>query len=120
MKTCFFEVFLRNHFKKITFVLENLRRRVRYGIKEELLELASLHGVGRIRARHLFSHGYHKINDLQYASAEQLSSIKSIGKALARDIVTQVNTPPIKPRHAAKYITQTQEAKAEETVEWTD
>ena len=110
-----------NHFKKITFVLESLRQRVRYGIKEELLELASLHGVGRIRARQLFSHGYHKIHDLQYASADQLSSIKSIGKSLARDIVTQVNTPPIKHRPAAKYYSQPQQAKTpEEVTEWKD
>ena len=53
------------HYKKMTFDLEALRLRVRYGIKEELLELASLEGVGRIRARMLFKHGYHTLADLK-------------------------------------------------------
>lgn len=104
-----------NHYKQITFVLENLRRRVRYGIKEELLELASLHGVGRIRARQLFSHGYRTIQDLQLASAEQLGSIKSIGKALAKDIVAQSRTPVLK-----TFKKSAQQEKVEELTEWKD
>jgi hypothetical protein len=47
--------------------------RVRYGIKEELLELAALEGVGRIRARMLFKHGYHTLADLKPATAEHLA-----------------------------------------------
>ncbi len=105
-----------NHFKNLTFLLENLRRRVRYGIKEELLELASLHGVGRIRARQLFAHGYHKLGDLQFATADQLSSIKTIGKALAREIIVQAHTPTLKKRHAGKIIQHAEE----ETAEWRD
>jgi helicase len=105
-----------NQHKKMTFVLENLRRRVRYGIREELVELASLHGVGRIRARQLFSHGYHKINDLRFATAEALGSIKSIGMALARDIVSQAHAPVLKTRLSTK---QSQTA-TEEPTEWTD
>ena len=85
-----------NHYKELTFVLESLGRRVRYGIKQELLELAALHGVGRVRARHLFAHGYHKWNDLRFAGADALSSIKTIGRALAKDILTQINTPILK------------------------
>lgn len=105
-----------NQFKKITFVLENLRRRIRYGIKEELLELASLHGVGRVRARQLFNHGYHKINDLQLATPEQLGSIKSIGHALAREIVAQAHAPVLKSRG----IKQKHSHADEEPAEWKD
>ena len=104
-----------NHYKKLTFVLENLRRRVRYGIREELLELAGLHGVGRIRARQLFSHGYHKLNDLQFATVDQLGTIKSIGKALARDIVTQAHAPALKPRYSSKHTLAAEESEAEIT-----
>jgi len=111
-----------NHFKKLTFVLENLRRRVRYGIREELLELASLHGVGRIRARQLFAHGYHKINDLQFATVEQLGSIKSIGKTLAREIVTQAHAPVLKGRYSSKHTQHAEETAAteQEATEWKD
>jgi helicase len=81
------------HFKKLTFDLEALRLRVRYGIKEELLELAALEGVGRVRARMLFKHGYHKLADLRGSSAEHLAGIKTIGKSLAQSIVQQILHP---------------------------
>ena len=79
-----------HHYKKLTFVIENLRSRVKYGIREELLELASLKGVGRVRARQLFKHGYQRLGDLKHASADNISTIKTIGKALASDIMAQL------------------------------
>ena len=104
-----------NHHKQMTFVIEDLRRRVRYGIKQELLELASLHGVGRIRARQLFNHGYRNIRDLHLANADQIGSIKSIGKALARSIITQTHGHPLKTRG----LKQSQENQ-KEVMEWKD
>lgn len=77
-------------FKKLTFFLEGLRNRVRYGIREELLELASLKGVGRVRSRLLFANGYEKLADLRSATAEELGRIRGIGPALARDILKQL------------------------------
>jgi helicase len=76
-------------FKKLSHFIEGLKNRVRYGIKEELLELSSLKGIGRIRARILFGHGYHKITDLQGASEEKLGKLKGIGLALAKDLIKQ-------------------------------
>ncbi len=106
-----------NQFKNITFILDNLRKRVRYGIREELVELASIQSVGRIRARQLFAHGYHKLPDLQYASVDQLASIKSIGKALAKDIVSQMKTPLLK---AKQPLAVQQEPAMAEQNEWVD
>ncbi len=90
------------HHKRITFDLEALRLRIRYGIKEELLELASLEGVGRIRARMLFKHGYHKLADLKPATADHLAGIKTIGKSLAESIVQQIHHPPTSLRGAKR------------------
>ncbi len=78
-------------FKKLTFVLDDLQERVHYGIKEELLELCRLKGVGRVRARNLFRKGFRKIADLKFATAEDLTKIPAIGKALAADILDQVS-----------------------------
>ncbi|MBF0486382.1 MAG: DEAD/DEAH box helicase [Candidatus Omnitrophica bacterium] len=78
-------------FKKLTFFLEGLKNRVRYGIKEELLELASLKGIGRVRARILFGHGFQKLNDFKFTTADDLGRIRGIGPALARDVLKQVN-----------------------------
>jgi len=77
-------------FKRLTFILEDLKNRVHYGIKEELLELAQLKGVGRVRARSLFQRGFKKWDDFRFSSVEELSQVNHIGKALARDILDQV------------------------------
>lgn len=77
-------------FKKLTFFLEGLRNRVRYGIKEELLELASLKGVGRVRSRLLFANGFEKLADLRFTTVEELGRIRGIGSALAQDILKQL------------------------------
>jgi len=76
--------------KSLTFKLENLRLRIRYGIKEDLLELVHLKGVGRIRARQLVNNGITKFKDLQFVSTEQLAEIPTIGLALAKDIKQQL------------------------------
>ena len=80
------------HFTKLTFFLEGLRNRVRYGIKEELLELAALKGIGRVRARILFAHGIHTNAGIRQAGEKLLAGIKGIGPALARDLLRQAGS----------------------------
>lgn len=70
--------------------LRDLRQRVRYGIKDELLELASIRGVGRVRARSLFNAGYENKEDLREASSEELARIRHIGKKTAERIMSQI------------------------------
>lgn len=67
-----------------------LRRRIRHGVKEELLELVSLRGVGRARARRLFNRGYRTLRDLKAASPEELAKIKLIGPKIAETIKRQL------------------------------
>ena len=85
-------------YKNLTFTIAHLRNRIQYGIKEELLNLVSLKGVGRVRARQLFAKGYKNISDLKFLDEESLSSVKTIGRSLARDIIHQINTPLTKKR----------------------
>ena len=80
------------HHKSLTFQLQNLRNRVRYGIKEELLELVQLKGVGRVRARILHEKGYKRLSDFNRATLDQLSQVKQIGKTLGQDILTQISS----------------------------
>ncbi len=110
------------HYKQLTFELEALRLRVRYGIKKELLELASLEGVGRIRARVLFKHGYQTLENLKPVTADHLAGIKTIGKSLAQSIVQQIHHPTIK-KFTAKPHSFTHvdtDPVAEITEVWTD
>lgn len=77
---------------KLSTTIDKLRRRIRYGIKEELLELTALKNVGRIRARMLFQNGYHKPADFKFATPEQIANIPGIGMSVARDIILQATT----------------------------
>ncbi len=70
--------------------IARLRIRVKHGVKEELLELVSLHGVGRVRARKLYSKGYRTLKDIRKASIKELASIKLIGEKTAKKIKEQV------------------------------
>ncbi len=76
--------------KELSFFLENLRKRMRYGVKEELLELTSLKNVGRIRARILFENGFRHLSDFHKTTETKLASIDQIGKSLASKILQQV------------------------------
>ncbi len=67
-----------------------LRTRVLYGVREELLPLVSLRGIGRVRARSLFDGGYKTPNDIRTASAYDLEKVPAIGRTVADDIKKQV------------------------------
>lgn len=71
-------------------LLSLLRVRVSYGIKEELLQLVTLKGVGRIRARNLYNSGYKTLKDIKKASIGELTKVSSIGKVIAEGIKGQV------------------------------
>lgn len=70
--------------------VKRLRMRVRYGIREELLELVSLKGIGRARARRLFDSGFVGIEELKRATLSQLSKVEGIGNKLAASIKNQL------------------------------
>jgi helicase len=69
---------------------EELRERVRYGIKPELMVLTKLEGIGRVRARTLFSAGFTSIQKLSEAPLERLSSVPKIGRSVASQIKSQL------------------------------
>jgi helicase len=79
--------------KKKVRSLTRLTTRVQYGVKEELLELISLRGVGRVRGRALFKSGFKTLRDLQKADPNDLSRIPTIGSSLAVKIKEQVGAP---------------------------
>ncbi len=76
--------------KKKVRALTRLTIQVQYGVKEELLELISLRGVGRVRGRSLFLRGYRTLRDLQKATPNELAAIASIGPAVAKKIKEQL------------------------------
>ncbi len=70
--------------------LKKLGERLKYGVKEEVLELTRIKGVGRVRARLLYKYGYKAVADLKKASIEDLVKIPTIGYIVAREILEQL------------------------------
>jgi len=71
--------------------IKPLAIRMKYGIKEELLDLCSLRGVARVRARALFARGFKTREDLKARGTEKvLMEIPHIGPELAKSIMGQV------------------------------
>lgn len=67
-----------------------LRKRIQYGIKEELIELVQIRGIGRIRARKLFANGVRNLEDLHKIPVDKLAQIDKIGPTIADNIKSQL------------------------------
>ncbi len=76
---------------KVKQYLEKLETRVTYGIKPELVELVSIKGIGRVRARLLFRAGFRTLIDFQQAEPESLNAIPGFGPSLIRQIYSQLS-----------------------------
>ncbi len=70
--------------------LVEMRVRMRYGIKEELMDLVRLEGIGRVRARLLFMNGIPDVKSMRKdGSREKVERL--LGKELAKRIYEQLN-----------------------------
>ncbi len=65
-----------------------VRLRLKYGVREELLPLIRLEGIGRVRARKLFHAGLKDLGDIRKVSFEKLSDI--LGVSVAKSVKGQV------------------------------
>ena len=74
--------------KKPTHLLIETRVRLRYGIKDELLDLVRLEQIGRVRARKLFNNGIKSISDIR-SNPEKVSVI--LGKEITKHLLDQLN-----------------------------
>ena len=83
----FAKLFNRN---EILGILADLRIRTKYGVKQELLPLIKLEGVGRIRARALYNAGFVDIKILKSTAESTISSISKIGPSIAKKIKKQL------------------------------
>lgn len=70
--------------QEIVTNLRKLRLRMRYGVREDLLELVKIKGIGRVKARKLVNHGINKIFQLKRIPETELSKI--IGAKTAKKI----------------------------------
>ncbi len=69
--------------------LVETRVRIRYGIKEELLDLVRLEQIGRVRARRLYSNGIKSVQDIRN-NADLARSL--LGGEVAKRVFMQLDT----------------------------
>ncbi|RLG14225.1 extensin [Candidatus Pacearchaeota archaeon] len=79
-------------YSEIAKKIKKLHSRIKVGIKEELLDLIQIPGIGRVRARALYNNGYKSLEDLEKAKVEDLVQIPRFGKELAEAILKFVHT----------------------------
>ena len=72
---------------------KELAMRVEYGAGPELLELIQIRGIGRVRARKLYTAGIRNLEDLR--SADQNTIARIIGTKTAIKILKQTGMAPV-------------------------
>ncbi|MGA1848665.1 MAG: helix-hairpin-helix domain-containing protein, partial [Thermoplasmatota archaeon] len=70
----------------MTSDIDKVAIRVENGIREELLPIIKIRGIGRVRARRLFDSGFNSMDRIRKATIPQLASVKGIGRQLAVQI----------------------------------
>ena len=68
--------------------MRKIETRIKHGVKEELIPLVSVHGIGRVRARKLLSAGYRKPGDIKKASLAELKPL--LGEKTAEKIKSEL------------------------------
>lgn len=64
-----------------------LSLRLKYGVKEDIIPLVMIPGIGRVRARALYYHGYKSPTDIKRASVNELIKVPGIGEKLAKKLL---------------------------------
>jgi helicase len=67
-----------------------IRSRMKYGVRSEILELVKLKGIGRIRGRMLYNHDMRSLSDLYHTPLEKIARIPTIGTTIAESIKKQL------------------------------
>lgn len=70
--------------------ISSIKQRVKYGVREELLELVSIKGIGRVRGRMLYSHDLRNLADLYNVPFDDLAGVPIIGTSVAKSVKQQL------------------------------
>ena len=79
------------HLQKMHFfknVIKKLRIRFKAGVKEEIISLVSIKGIGRVRARKLFESNVKTYTDIKKVSYRRLEEI--VGKSVAKNLKDEI------------------------------
>jgi helicase len=85
--------------RRLGRAIDDLSTRVRYGAKEELLDLVRLRGIGRVRARLLYTAGYADRESLRRAPVDRIERVLRSPR-LAEMVVNQLRRSATEPSRA--------------------
>ena len=88
---------LAQHFqRRAARTVDDLSLRVRYGVREELLDLVRLKGIGRVRSRLLYNAG---LTDREALRSAPLPRVEAVlrSRKLAESVLSQVASPRARP-----------------------
>ncbi|MFH1234470.1 MAG: LAGLIDADG family homing endonuclease, partial [Candidatus Diapherotrites archaeon] len=94
LKICDWLAYSAIELSKLVDARENLpvfleaRKRLKYGVKKELLELVELRGIGRVRGRRLYRSGMRSLPDLKRAPFSDVARV--LGDAVAASVKGQL------------------------------
>ncbi|MBI2546680.1 hypothetical protein HYV81_05880 [Candidatus Woesearchaeota archaeon] len=77
-------------FKEMVRETAKLRLRMQHGVKEELLPLIRLEGIGRVRARVMYNNKIRDLGDIRKADIATLNAL--LGRKVAESVRKQVGT----------------------------
>lgn len=86
--------------KKQLQTLQKLRVRLKYGVREELLPLLQLKGIGRVRSRQLYTAGLKTLGHLKRSKPGELEAV--LGNRLAASVREQLGTRKPTAKDASK------------------
>lgn len=69
--------------------INKVRRRLKYGIKEDIIQLTEFEGIGRVRARKLARKGYRNVADIRDVPLSKLKDI--LGEKTAEKVKGQID-----------------------------
>ncbi len=67
--------------------LERLNLRIKEGVRDDVIELTTIPGIGRVRARRLYQSGFSSIQAVSAASVDQISGIFGFSDRLSKDTI---------------------------------
>ena len=75
--------------REVSAYMKGFRKRIKYGVKEELLPLVSIKGIGKMRARKIYGLGIKKPDDiLKYKDKNKIERL--IGKKIFKKVLDQL------------------------------
>ncbi len=78
--------------------LRVLTTRVKHGIMEDLLDLVRVKGIGRVRARVLYSVGIRRVEELAAADPTRIAALPGFGRKIAESVINEAKNLVLRSR----------------------